>query len=90
MFLQLVVDPTVSVASFGNLRPARKGTNPLGGSLAQSAMTLGTVTAMFGLESKLVTGISTDLVTQLQEAGATEDMIDITMDGIVGKVTEQM
>ncbi|YP_009966391.1 internal virion protein [Pseudoalteromonas phage HP1] len=90
MFLQLVVDPTVSVASLGKLSAARKGTNPWGGSFAQSAMTLGTVTAMFGLESKLGTGISTDLVTQLQEAGATEDMIDITMDGIFGKVTEQM
>ena len=90
MFLQLVVDPTVSVASLGKLSAARKGTNPWGGSFAQSAMTLGTITAMFGLESNLGTGISTDLVTQLQEAGATEDMIDITMDGIFGKVTEQM
>lgn len=90
MFLQLVVDPTVSVASLGKLSAARKGTNPWGGSFGQSAMTLGTITAMFGLESKLGTGVSTDLVTQLQEAGATEDMIDITMDGIFGKVTEQM
>lgn len=90
MFLQLVVDPTVSVVSLGKLSAARKGTNPWGGSFGQSAMTLGTITAMFGLESKLGTGISTDLVTQLQEAGATPDMIDITMDGIFGKVTEQM
>lgn len=90
MFLNLVVDPTVNVASLGKLSLSRKGTNPWGGTFAQSALTLGTITAMFGLESKLSGKDSVPLTEALQEAGASPDMIDVFMDGVLGKVTEEV
>lgn len=90
MFLNLVVDPTVNVATLGKVNVARKGTNPWGGSFAQSATTLGTITAMFGLESQISGKDTVPLTESLQEAGATPDMIDIFMDGVLGKVTEDV
>ena len=90
MFLNLVVDPTVNVATLGKKTLLRKGTNPWGGTFAQSSMTLGTILAMFGLESRIGGENTVSLTENLEQAGVTPDMIDIVMDGVLGKTTENM